>query len=234
MSENERGEKTEYVYSLLKEMIFGWKLEPGQKVNISSMARHFNVSAIPLREALSRLHSEKLVIFEPNKGYRVSEILTPVQMRELSEARLLLELRAVLNIIRLNTNTFGVADQLQQLNDAMKQVNTASSYKEILDFVHYDQQFHGTLMKAGGNAFLVEAYNGLHCHLHIARFYHVRGYVDQKDATDEHHEIIESIKTRDIYRAEEAISNHIRFVTKRLLQNDEPERFFSAGLRGLV
>jgi len=233
MRENERGEKTEYVYNLLKEMIFGWKLEPGQKVNISNLAREFNVSAIPLREALSRLHSDKLVIFEPNKGYRVSEILTHRQMKELSEARLLMEIHAVRSIIRTNKSTIGVADQLKKLNDEMRRVDTTASYKEILNFVHFDQQFHRKLMTAGGNAFLAEAYNGLHCHLHIARFYHVLGYVDQKDATDEHQEIIEAIRTRDIYRAEEAVGNHIRFVTRRLLQ-DEPGTFPSLEKRGLI
>jgi len=229
MRENERGEKTEYVYNLLKEMIFGWKLEPGQKINISNLTREINVSAIPFREALSRLHSEKLVIFEPNKGYRVSEILTRRQMLELSDARILLELHAVRNIIRMNA--IDVIVPLQKLTEAMQRVDTTSSYKEILKFVHFDQLFHQTLMQSGGNSFLNEAYKGMHCHFHIARFYHVRGAVDQSDATNEHLEIIEAIKTRDIYRAEEAVSNHIRFVTKRLLR-DEPNHIPGADLRG--
>ena len=231
MRENERGEKTEYVYNLLKEMIFGWKLAPGQKINISNLTREINVSAIPCREALSRLHSEKLVIFEPNKGYRVSDILTRRQMLEMSEARTLMELHAIRNLIR--ANAVDVVDQLQELNEAMKQLDTTSSYREILKFVHYDRQFHLKLVQNGGNTFLLEAYNSMHCHFHIARFYHVRGAVDQTDATNEHMEIIEAIKTRDIYRAEEAVANHIRFVTQRLLR-DEPEALPRAVTRGSV
>lgn len=231
MKENERGEKTEYVYNLLKEMIFGWRLAPGQKINISNLTREINVSAIPCREALSRLHSEKLVIFEPNKGYRVSEILSRRQMLEMSEARTLLELQAVRNLIRMNA--IHVVEPLLELTEAMKRVDTKSSYKEILKFVHFDQQFHQKLVESGGNTFLLEAYKGMHCHFHIARFYHVRGAVDQTDATDEHMEIIEAIKTRDIYRAEEAVNNHIRFVTQRLLR-DEPDRLPGVGIRGSV
>jgi DNA-binding GntR family transcriptional regulator len=58
IKEKERGETTEYVYNLLKEKIFEWDLSPGQKINISHLTREINISAIPLREALSRLNSE--------------------------------------------------------------------------------------------------------------------------------------------------------------------------------
>ncbi|WP_209811579.1 GntR family transcriptional regulator [Ammoniphilus resinae] len=214
--ENERGETTEYVYNLLKERIFGWSLSPGQKINISLLAREFNVSAIPLREALSRLHSQKLVHFEANKGYWVSDILDKQQMKEMFEARALMETYAIRQIIR--ANRLEIIHELSEITEKMYSVDTRHSYKEVLDFVHLDQKFHSILMKAGGNTFLSEAYEGMYCHLHIARFYYVRGEVDQRDAAAEHREIIDAIRTRDIYRAEEAVASHIHDVSKRLLE----------------
>ncbi|CAN7441076.1 GntR family transcriptional regulator [Peribacillus frigoritolerans] len=216
IKEKERGETTEYVYNLLKEKIFEWDLSPGQKINISHLTRQINISAIPLREALSRLSSENLVILEPNKGYRVSDILDAENMAKMLEARILLETHAVRNMIRLNN--VSVTEEMAALTDEMFSTNTGASNKKILDFTHLDQQFHHAIMKAGGNSFLYEAYKGLHCHLHIGRFYHVKGEVDQKDAPSEHMEIIDAIRTRDVYRAEIAISSHIQDSIDRLLE----------------
>jgi DNA-binding GntR family transcriptional regulator len=214
--DSERGETTELVYNLLKEMIFGWNLSPGQKINISNLAKEMNVSTIPMREALSRLHSEKLVMFEPNKGYRVSDILDNSLMTDMFKARILMETDAVRNIIR--SNNLLITEDLSLLTDEMVRINTASSNRGVLNFVNLDQQFHQLLMKAGGNTFLANAYEGMHCHLHIARFYHVRGEVDQSDATSEHREIIEAIKMRDIYQAEFVVTKHIQDVRKRILE----------------
>ncbi|WP_134703068.1 GntR family transcriptional regulator [Ammoniphilus sp. YIM 78166] len=216
IKEKERGETTEFVYTLLKEMIFGWHLSPGQKINISLLGREINVSAIPLREALSRLHSENLVIFEPNKGYRVSDILDEVKMEQMLEARILLETYGVRNIIRFNR--LNIVEELSRLTEKMMSIKIGASYREVLEFNHYDHQFHYTLVAEGGNSFITEAYQGMHCHLHIARFYHVRGEVDQREAAMEHWEIIEAIRTRDIYRAEEALANHILDAKGRLME----------------
>ncbi|MGG0453806.1 GntR family transcriptional regulator [Priestia megaterium] len=219
IKEKERGETTEYVYNLLKEMIVQWRLSPGEKINISHLTREINISAIPLREALSRLHSEKLVILEPNKGYRVSDILDNDNMVKMLEARILMETHAVQNIIR--NNHINVTEKMAQLTEQMSSMVIGSSYKKVLEFTHLDEQFHYTLLNAAGNPFLSEAYEGMHCHLHIARFYHVKGKVDQKQAPAEHMEIIEAIRTRDIYRAEMAIINHIQDSGHRLLDNSE-------------
>ncbi|MGG0792234.1 GntR family transcriptional regulator [Peribacillus simplex] len=122
IKEKERGETTEYVYNLLKEKIFEWDLSPGQKINISHLTREINISAIPLREALSRLNSENLVILEPNKGYRVSDILDTENMAKMLEARILLETHAVRNIIRLNN--VSVTEEMAALTDEMFSTNT--------------------------------------------------------------------------------------------------------------
>lgn len=214
-----QGMTTEYVYDLLKEMIFGWKLPPGQKININHLAKTFNISTIPLREALSRLHSTKLVVFEPNKGYRVSDILSRKGMEDLLEARVLMETNAVRQIIRAEGKHQKVAEQLNQIHQKICSIQLGTFDKEVLEFNQLDRQFHAHLMQAAENAFLFEAYEGMHCHLHIARFYHLRGAVDKEETVVEHADIIEAIRTRDVYRAENAVSKHIEDAKYRLLEN---------------
>ncbi|WML50788.1 GntR family transcriptional regulator [Neobacillus sp. PS3-12] len=213
--EKERGETTEYVYSLLKERIFEWSLAPGQKINIRTLSQELNISPIPLREALSRLNSERLVILEPNKGYHVSDILDDGNIKKMLDARILMETYAVQTIIR--NNDLEIIENLSRLNEQMISINYGSTNKNALFFTNLDEQFHSSIMKACGNDFLYEAYKGMHCHLHIARLYHIKNKVDQEEAPSEHQEIIESIQTRDIYRAERAIFKHIKDSLYRLL-----------------
>lgn len=223
MDDQSRGITIDYIYDLLKEMIFDWRLKPGQKINISYLSKELKISSIPLREALSRLHSTKLISFEPNKGYRVSEILDDNEMLQLMEARTLIEKHAVISIIR--NNTLDITMQLSDITEKMAGLKIEKTYKKVLEFVHLDQQFHLVLLKAAKNTFLSEAYQGMYGHFHIARFYRARGGVDQIEATIEHREIIKAIKTRDVYRVEKAITNHIKDSKGRLLEINKEKTY---------
>ena len=205
------------IYDLLKEMIFDWRLKPGEKINISKLSKELDISPIPLREALSRLHSTKLILFEANKGYKVSEILNDAQMFQLIEARTLIEKHSVVKGIRYEK--FTNIDKLISITNEMSELKLGKSFKTILNFVYLDQKFHNELLKVSDNEFLIEGYKNMYSHFHIARFYKVRGGVDQQEATSEHHEIIKAIKMRDIYQAEVAINNHIINAKDRLLEN---------------
>src|SRR5690625_69577 len=179
--------RPDYVYELLKQMIFDWRLTPGEKINISHLSRELDVSPIPLREALSRLHSTKLVVLEPNKGYKVSDILDNRKMQQLMEARILIEKHAIVNVIR--NNYLHIIDKLKQCTVQMSELRIEDSYEKVLRFVYLDQQFHREILKAAQNDFLLKAYEGMYSHFHIARFYRVRGGVDQREATSEHFDI---------------------------------------------
>lgn len=217
--EKEHGETSEQIYNLIKEQIFSWELEPGQKLNLSQMAKQMNVSTIPVREALSRLQDSKLVLLVPNKGYQVSNIIDEISMKKMAEFRLMLELEALKIVIRNNNLSF--IDKLEKLNESAKSIDLNNNYSNILAFNNYDNQFHLEIMYASENPFLIESYERLYCHLHIARFYYQRGSVDQKEATSEHDVLIESLKTRDMEMALDCIKGHISQGYLRLLQKRE-------------
>lgn len=59
-------------FDSLKQRIVDGSYSPNQKLVISSLAREFSVSTIPVREALAKLNAVNLVIYVPNQGYRVA------------------------------------------------------------------------------------------------------------------------------------------------------------------
>lgn len=64
----------EQLYDELKQRILGQKYQPGDKLVIDSLARELTVSNTPIREALSMLESDGLVVTTPNSGIRVVEL----------------------------------------------------------------------------------------------------------------------------------------------------------------
>lgn len=64
--------KTEQVHGWLRTAILTRALAPGAYLNIDELARQHGVSPIPVREAVARLASERLVVVRPHFGAEVA------------------------------------------------------------------------------------------------------------------------------------------------------------------
>jgi DNA-binding GntR family transcriptional regulator len=60
------------IYEQIKRDILTLALRPGQDIDEMSLCRRYGVSRTPIREALIQLGAERLVVFSPNRGARVS------------------------------------------------------------------------------------------------------------------------------------------------------------------
>ena len=81
-------------YSKLKEDIINLKIELGTRINIQKIAEDFSVSQTPIREALSRLVKDGLVIYKPRKGYYIIQI-TVKDLEEIYDLRKMIECYAL-------------------------------------------------------------------------------------------------------------------------------------------
>lgn len=86
---------TQIVVTHLRNGIFRGEFPPGSRLNIADLATQYNVSAVPVREALRNLETEGLVEFRVNRGAIVRE-LSRNEVRELYLIRLPLELLAAI------------------------------------------------------------------------------------------------------------------------------------------
>lgn len=80
----------QYVLSLLRNDILSGKYQPGDKLRQDEVARRFEVSTTPVREAFRGLRSEGLVSIDANKGVVVKG-LTVKDVAEIYELRIALE-----------------------------------------------------------------------------------------------------------------------------------------------
>ena len=65
---------TQGAYEGLRADLLACRVTPGSKLKIQDLCERFSVSLGAIREALSRLTSEGLVISEPQRGFRAAPI----------------------------------------------------------------------------------------------------------------------------------------------------------------
>ncbi len=59
----------EGVYDRIKGLLLAHALAPGQLLQIGTLAEELGVSTTPVREALTRLAAERLIVFAPKRGF---------------------------------------------------------------------------------------------------------------------------------------------------------------------
>ncbi|MFE3142923.1 GntR family transcriptional regulator [Streptomyces scopuliridis] len=66
--------KTDWAYQQLREWILSGRLAPGQRLSQERLAGELGISRGPLRDALSRLATENLVVDRPHQKWMVAEV----------------------------------------------------------------------------------------------------------------------------------------------------------------
>ena len=59
----------EGIYDRIKTLLLAHTLAPGQLLQIGTLAEELGVSTTPVREALTRLAAERLIVFAPKRGF---------------------------------------------------------------------------------------------------------------------------------------------------------------------
>lgn len=196
-------------------------IAPGSKISEPELARRFDLSRAPLREALARLERCHLIERVPNSGARVVK-LSQAGLISLYQLRETLEGMAA----RLAASELTDAEiaQLQQLLDqhlSTQRVREGESYYQEAG----DVDFHYRIIQGSKNPYLInilcdELY-------HVVRMYRVQlGMAGPRvsRAFDEHKAILNAIANRDGELAELLMRRHIsasrRNIEQHLLQGN--------------
>lgn len=139
---------TKEIYEMIKEQILQHKLEPGEKINIDQLARELEVSNIPIRESLSRLAAEGLVMAVPYKGMFV----THMSLKELDD---IFELRQSLEPLALRKAFHSLPKA--EIQKVLKKWQNSTlphdqSFKEALKIIAaMNEDVHGLYLDRCGN-----------------------------------------------------------------------------------
>ncbi|HFG1600596.1 GntR family transcriptional regulator [Vibrio cholerae] len=198
--------KSENLTEYLIEAIVEGELAPGSKISEPELAKQFQVSRGPLREALMRVEGLGLIERIPHIGARVIQ-LSPTKLVELYAVREALEGMAARLAARNITEIelVGLESLLSTHSTHIDQVEGASYFHQQGDF-----DFHYRIIQASRNQQLI----GLLCDelYHLLRMYRYqspRSHSRPVEALEEHKFILRAIRQRDEELAEMLMRRHI-------------------------
>jgi DNA-binding GntR family transcriptional regulator len=200
----------EQVYTHLRQDILDNVYPPDSPLPEETLAATFDVSRVPVREALRRLAAEGLVVLIPRQGAVVSS-LSPKQFLDAYRVREALETLAV----RLATPLLSETD-LAALDGFQHEMRSHAAAADTKAFFAANTAFHGYLVERADNADLKAMYDGLVDRLR--RYRHpsleLRGGLER--SIDEHQAILDALRAGDANEAAQLIADHIEVPQKVL------------------
>lgn len=209
----ERVRMSDMVYDRLQAMLLDGEIQPGERITVDAISRQLGVSQTPVRESLSRLEAEDLVVKTHLIGYSATKKLSPARFEDLFEARFLIEpFCAGLAATRHhNADVEALADLAAAMREGYR-----SGELSYGAFARHDAELHGAIIATTGNGYFSEIFGKLHCHLQLFRL--LRDARVTSDALGEHDVIITAIRQRDSEAASAAMTAHLMASRGRLRQ----------------
>ncbi len=217
----------ENAYRQIRQRLIEGGLSPGVRLSPTAIAREIGISHIPVREAISQLQSEGLVLHVAHRGSFVKG-LDRQDLVEVMEIRTVLECHAAANAARRIS-----AAQLQDLNGkwaCLRELANAfdvppgSSLRDVLaQWLLADLEFHLSIFKAAGNARAIRVLQDTRSLTqmfgrrtdHPAAWANPRGFANENLRV--HQDVYDAICRHDPKGARRAMAAHMRMARKNVL-----------------
>ena len=196
---------SEAIYRYLKKAIIEGDLKPNQRIQEKEIARLFNVSTTPAREAFQRLSAEKYLAINARKEVNVVSA-TVKEIKEVFEVVRILDACATRKAV---TNLSD--DDIRDLKEMTRVLANLFKQKKIGPYVKQNLKIHFRIWKECGNSFLYESLVSLG---EKFTFYgnQLFAIIDSptffKSSFGDHAKLMKAIETRDSDKAEKIISTH--------------------------
>lgn len=191
----------ESVRDALRRRIFEGHYAPGTRLVERDLAEEFNVSRLPVREALRMLRQEGLVSDRANSRGSVVSSLTPEQVADLFDVRMALEvLASELAALRASE------DELAQLASLLERAQDCLATGAVFEAHAANNQFHDAITSIARNEFLKAALEPLQGRMHWL----FRHATDLPELIREHLRLYEAIASGNPTRAGAASRKHIQ------------------------
>ena len=205
----------EVVLKRIRGDIIAGVLPPGKKLKLEQLRSHYGASVSTLREILSRLASEYLVVAEGQRGFEVASA-TADNLREVADLRLLLESHALR--LSLDAGDLDWEGRVVAAHHKLSVVEAqllSGDMERTVQWVRYDFAFHNALLSACGSQTLLALHASvfdrfIRYHLLAASF---RGAAVAED----HRALFELAMQRDVDRCVGKLTGHIKAGVEHVL-----------------
>lgn len=206
---------SDQVCDLLKDAIIKGELKPGDRLLELEMAKTYNVSQAPIREALSRLKKEGFVIHYPHKGTFVSNF-SKKNIEEIYSFREAVEPLAIERAIQNITEK-----DLAELNEIYQNMLQAGKENDLEELNNTDIAFHTYIYKLADHEFMFKVWEDLSAVSNRIWYFSNQIYYEELNEVVKLHEpILNALYERDVEKCIDAFKVHMKFVWEKI-KNEE-------------
>src|SRR6201984_543781 len=203
----------------IREQIIRGEIQEGAQLRRDAIAAQFHVSRIPVREALRQLDAEGLITIVPNRG-AIVPALSPDDIEELFSIRALLEPEILkLSIPRLTEDDFSqAAAVLREYVSELRRDDHVSTWGRL------NWHFHSLLYSRANQPRFIAIIRNVNNS--GERYTRLQLYLTHgmKRANEEHHQILELCRQRNVVDASDLLREHIRHAGDSLKEVLEQKR----------
>jgi DNA-binding GntR family transcriptional regulator len=197
------GNLTENTYSILRADILACRLRPGQQLKIHEICSRLRVSPGAVREALSRLSAEELVVSKAQKGFRVAPVRVD-DLEDLTRTRIEIECmclrRAIAN---------GGIEWETRLVAASHRLGRISSPLDSDEWAHAHAEYHLALVEACDSVWSLRLRAQLYAQSERYRRLSLSAARTERDVDAEHRALVKAALARDAGTACTLLADHL-------------------------
>jgi len=208
---------TQGAYEDLRADLLSCRILPGSRLKIQELCTRLSVSLGAIREALSRLTSEGLVVAEPQRGFRAAPI-SPEDLSDLTRVRIEIEALCLRRAIAL-----GDVDWEARLVAAFHRLSRtperapSDPVRSNDEWAAAHAAFHLALVEGCGSPWLLRLHSQLYDQSERYRRLSVSLARQTRKIGDEHQAIMDAALGRDAEKAVALVTAHMTETTNNLL-----------------
>lgn len=208
--------RTEHVFDTLRFDLLEGNILPGERLKFIELADRFGISQTVVREALTRLCEQGLVVSNPKRGYAVMP-LSVEDLIDLTNTRVRLETMALRDSIKngglaWETNLVAAHHALERTPFIPDKHQQASTWRQA------HRAFHSALCSGSGSPRLEKVASQLRDGADLYRIWSATlGRKTKRNVGGEHKALLDAALKRDADLAVKILTDHITHTTDALL-----------------
>ncbi len=212
-----RSTRADDAYQKLRADILCGALQPGVKLKFEVLQSEMGYSASPLREALTKLTSDGLVVSEQHRGFTVAEISYD-ELKDITRLRCLLEPLALRESIEGGDDAWE-ADLLAAFHRLSKIEERVGSEPNVPDddWAYWHKNFHQTLLASCPSMKLLQIRTSLFEQSERYRFLSAARRTTSRNKLLEHKKLMDAALARDLDGASQLMEDHIMLTASHLI-----------------
>lgn len=198
------------VFQSIRDDILKGKYSEKEELREATLGKELGVSRTPVREALRQLELEGLVEIVPNKGAYV----TGISQKDVHDIYMI---RSMLEGLCVRWAAEHITpEQMEALEEVILLAEYHVEKGHTAQMTELDGKFHQILYDACESRILEHVLSDFHKYVQLTRRKSVKTEERARKSIEEHREMLEAIRAKDVERAERLANVHIMHVMENL------------------